>query len=88
VIEVEVTSGGQLKVRGFEDGRSFTLTDVQLRGARLTADTVYADGRKNKFEGTFSNRIRNGESVFGILVEGLNINTSGLTLTRVFYKRN
>ena len=88
VIEIEVTANGQLKLQSLEDGQSVSLTNVQIKGARLTADKVYADGRKEKFEGTFSNRIMNGVSVFGLVVEGLRIDMAGLSLTRVFYRRS
>lgn len=88
VIEIEVMADGQLKVHGLEDGRKITLTNVRLTGARLTADKVYADGRREKFTGTFSNRIMNGVSVFGILVEGLSIDVGGATLNRIFYRRS
>ena len=88
VIEVRVMADGQLKVQSLEDGSSVRLLNVDLKGAHLTADKVYADGSKGKFEATFCNRIRNGESVFGIQVtEGLRLETHGLTLTRIFYKR-
>ena len=88
VIEVRVMADGQLNVQSLEDGSSVRLINIDLKGAHLTADKVYANGSKGKFEATFVNRIRNGESVFGIQVtHGLELHLSGLTLTKVFYKR-
>ena len=88
VMEIKLAADGQLEVRGEEDGRSVALTNIQLRGARLTAEKVYADGQRESFEGTFSNRILNGISAFGIVVEGLRVDIGGTTLHKVFYKRN
>jgi hypothetical protein len=88
VLEIKVAADGRLEVRGEEDGRSITLANIQLKGAHLTADKVYADGQRVKFDGTFSNRILNGVSAFGILVEDMWVELGGSTLTRVFYKRN
>jgi hypothetical protein len=88
VLEIEVTADGLLKVHSLEDGRKLTLANIHLRGARLTADKVYEDGRREKFEGTFSNRILNGVSAFGIIVEDMHVNVGSATLTRVFYQRN
>lgn len=88
VIEIRVAPDGRLSVSCLEDGHSVAVTNVRLEGARLTADKTYTDGRKGKLDGTFSNRILNGESAFGILVDGLDLQLDGgTTLDRVFYQR-
>ena len=89
VIEIQVTADGRLKVTSLEDGRSVTVTNIKVTGARLTADKIYANGQRGKLNATFSNRILNGESAFGLLVDGLNVHLDGgVMLNRVFYRRN
>jgi hypothetical protein len=88
VVEIQVTPDGRLKVNSLEDGRSVTFSNIKVTGARLTADKIYSGGRSEKFEGTFKNCILNGETFFGILVEGLDIRLDGdITLDTVFYRR-
>ena len=86
-IEVAVGADGRLIVNTFENGRRATLENIRIEGARLLATKTYADGRTGTFDATFSNRILNGESTFGILVEGMQVNVAGLTLNRIFYPR-
>lgn len=89
VIEIQVTADGRLKINNLEDGQSVTLTNIKVMGARVTADKTYPDGRAGKFDATFSNRILNGESAFGVLVDGLDVHLDGgVVLNRVFYARN
>ncbi len=89
VIEIQVTTDGRLKVNNLEDGQSVPLTNLKLTGAHLTADKLYANGRTGKFDATFSNRILNGESAFGLLVDGLDVHLDGdVVLNRLFYRRN
>ena len=88
VIEIQVTTDGRLKLASLEDGRSVNLTNVKVEGARLTADKIYANGSRGKLDATFRNRILNGKSAFGILVDGLDIHLDGgVTLSSVFYRR-
>jgi hypothetical protein len=88
VVEIRVTPDGRLLVNSLEDGQSVTLSNVKVTGARLTADKIYSGGRSGKFQGTFKNCILNGETFFGIHVEGLNIRLNGdITLDSVFYRR-
>jgi hypothetical protein len=86
-IEIRLDADGKLSANTFENGRRARLENIRLDGARLVATKTYADGRTGKFDGTFSNRILNGERSFGILVDGMQINISGLTLNRIFYAR-
>ena len=89
VIEIQVTADGSLRITSLEDGRSVTITNIKVTGAHLTADKIYADRQRGKLDATFSNRILNGESAFGLLVDGLNVHLDGgAVLNRVFYQRN
>lgn len=88
VLEIRLGPDGQLAVRSTEAGQTVGLSNVKVEGARLTATKTYADGVTEKFGGTFSNRILNGETAFGIVVDGLNLRLDGgTTLDRVFYRR-
>lgn len=88
VIEIQVAADGGLKLTSLEDGRSVNLTNVKVEGARLTADKIYANGSRGKLDATFRNRILNGTSAFGLLVEGFYVPLDGgVMLNRVFYVR-
>lgn len=88
VIEVRVGADGRLSVSSLEDGRRARLENISIEGARLTATKTYTDGRAGKFDGTFVNRILNGSSAFGILVNSMRVDVGGLSLSRIFYRRN
>jgi hypothetical protein len=85
---LEIASGadGQLSITSHEGKRHATLRGVRVEGARLTATRVYPDGATKAFEGTFVNRIRNGESAFGIMVENLNVEFEDMTFSSLFYR--
>jgi hypothetical protein len=85
---LDITTGvdGQLSVTSQEGGRRATLRDVRVEGAHLTGTRVYANGAAKDFKATFANRILNGETSFGILVENLNVEFEGMTFTRIFYQ--
>jgi hypothetical protein len=87
VIEIRVGKDGELHVTSLEENQKATLENLKLEGAHMTATKIYRDGHTEKFDATFSNRILNGVSAFGILVEGLNLNLEGLSLNRIFYRR-
>lgn len=86
-IEVGVGDDGQLAITSQEDGRTATLTDIKITGASLTATKVYANGKRTEFDATFADRVLNGAHAFGLLVENMQIELPGMTLTRVFYRR-
>jgi len=89
VIEIQVTTDGRLNVTNIENGRGVPLTNIKLTGAHLTADKTYVGGRTAKFDATFSNRILNGVSAFGLLVDNLDVHLEGdVVLNRVFYPRD
>jgi hypothetical protein len=84
-LEVAATADGKLSVTSHEGKRRATLRDINLAGARLTATRVYADGTTKEFEATFTNRIKNGQSSFGIMVENVEVQFEDMTFTSLFY---
>lgn len=86
-LEVQVDTDGRWLIKSFEGNRQATLKDVRVDNARLTATKVYADGSTEKFSALFANRILNGESAFGMLVEGPIRVDESLTIERIFYQR-
>lgn len=85
-LDIAAGAGGKLYVMSYEGNRRAALRDIRLTGARLTATRVYDDGTTKEFEATFSNRILNGESSFGIMVENLNVEFEDMTFNRIFYR--
>ena len=85
-LEITRDVDGQLSIVSREGGRRATLQNISLTGARLTATRVYSDGTTKEFEATFVNRILNGDSRFGLLVENLEVKFEGLTFNRIFYR--
>ncbi|MCA1567504.1 MAG: hypothetical protein LC803_18005 [Acidobacteria bacterium] len=85
-LEVAATADGTLSVTSQEGKRRATLRDIRLAGARLTATRVYSDGTTKEFEATFANRIMNGESSFGIIVENVEVEFEDMTFTSIFYR--
>lgn len=92
VINVQVSNDGRIQANGSENSRSFTLENVKLEGALLTASKVYQDGAREKFEGVFLNRTdRNsptdpGDTMFGLGVILTNpFERNGLTYDKLFY---
>jgi hypothetical protein len=84
-LEIAVTADGTLSVTSQERTRRATLRDIRLAGAQLTATRVYPDGTTGEFAATFVNRVLNGESSFGIMVENANVEFDDVTFNRVFY---
>jgi hypothetical protein len=85
-LEITATPDGTLSVASQEGARRATLRDIRLAGARLTATRIYPDGTTGEFEATFVNRILNGESSFGIMVENVNVEFQDMTFTHIFYR--
>ncbi|HYG08922.1 MAG TPA: hypothetical protein VD835_03000 [Pyrinomonadaceae bacterium] len=85
-LEIAAGADGKLSITSQEGGNRATLRDIRLAGARLTATRVYADGATKEFEATFANRILNGQSSFGIIVENVKVPFEGMTFTSIFYR--
>lgn len=87
-IEVRVDGGGQISATSFEGPRRAELQNIRLDEGRMTATRVYPDGTTEAFTATFANRILNGTSSFGLLVEGPLSVTGSVMLNRLFYRRD
>lgn len=85
-IEIALNSEGGLSITSYEGERQAVLKDIQVAGAIITATKVYTDGATENFAGVFANRILNGQSAFGIIVDNMQVKVAGLTLTALFYK--
>ncbi|HEY0406375.1 MAG TPA: hypothetical protein VGC89_11655 [Pyrinomonadaceae bacterium] len=86
-IEARIDREGRLLLTSQEGERRAELQDMRVDNASLTATKVYADGRTEKFKAVFVNRILNGDSAFGLLVEGPIRVDESITLDRAFYRR-
>ncbi len=85
-MDVQVEPDGAMNVTIYEAGRRATLKDIRLEGAIISASKVFENGETGSFSGVFANRILNGRSAFGIIVDNLHIELDGITLSGLFYK--
>jgi hypothetical protein len=78
---------------GTDPRGAFTLRDVRLDGALLTATKVYTNGRTGKLEGVFMDLVTttNGETSrmfgLGVPLEVPYVIDGGIELERVFYEK-
>ena len=77
-----VFAGGKLNGFMTIDGITLPLTDIRVDGSRLEATR---DGERVR--GTFVNRILNGDSAFGLLIDAPPFPLGGGTVTPAFYRR-
>ena len=70
---VELTAGGGT-LRNF--ARTATLTNLRFDGSELTATAVYPGGAKQPLRATFVNRVKNGETAFGLMVHDADVRLS------------
>ncbi len=85
-IEIELAPDGGLSITSYEGEREAVLKDIRVAGAIITAIKIYTDGSAENFSGVFANRIMNGQSAFGIIVDNMQVKVAGLTLTGLFYR--
>jgi hypothetical protein len=95
-IDIHVGSDGRVQASGHEkvpQARTFTLENVRIEGALLTASRVYQDGTTEAFEGVFLKRTdRTGPTDAGVTTFGLGVvirtpfETNGLTYEKLFYR--
>jgi hypothetical protein len=98
-LQMRVDSRGNVDATGYEPvgmdaavRRRFALRNAKVEGALLTATKVYANGASERFEGVFINLTSfdsptdKGFSTFGLGVVGMAVQTSGVTLDRLFYE--
>lgn len=86
-IVVSVDAAGRMSATSYEGNRQATLTNIRVDDARLTATKTYPDGSTAQFSAVFVNRIFNGETAFGMQVQGPVRIDETLLLERIFYKR-
>jgi hypothetical protein len=84
-LDVRADDAGRMTVTLYEEGRAVALRDLRLDGARLTATKVYDDGRTAPFAGAFANRILNGRTAFGVMVDGPVKIAEDVIVERIFY---
>jgi len=82
----------QVIAASFSVMRSFTLRDGRVDGALVTANKLYSNGDREKFEGVFINKTTrtsptdSGRTEFGLGVIGKGVHLSGLTIDKFFYQ--
>ena len=96
LINIQVGSDGRVQANGHEkapQSRTFTLENVRIEGALLTASRVYQDGTTEAFEGVFLKRTdRNSPTDAGVTTFGLGVvlrtpvEQNGLTHEKLFYR--
>jgi len=83
VLDLTATGG---TFRDFD--RTATLTGVVLDGSVLHATAAYADGTTRPLEVQFVNRLKNGETTFGLMLRNVDIPLDGdVTLQDLFCAR-
>lgn len=98
-LQLRVDANGRVEGTGYEPmggdvsvRRSFILRDAKVDGALLTATKVYANGGHEPFEAVFVNRsVFNspsdpGVTEYGLGAVGKDVQTSGVTFNRFFYR--
>jgi len=83
VIELHGSSG---TLRNFD--RTGTLTHIFYEGSVLKATVVYPGERREVLEATFVNRIKNGETAFGLVLQNMDVHIDNdVTLQNLFCRR-
>ena len=86
-VDVRVDPDNRLQVMLYEDGARVLLQNVDLTGPHIVATKMLSGGAQAPFEATFGERRVNGESAFGLLVEGSVRIDDDVVLHRLFYRR-
>jgi len=68
---------GKLSGTYVEQGRVAVLTPIQLNGSDFTTTASFDDGSWRTLEGSFANRILNGDRAFGIQVHDVPVEGMG-----------
>jgi hypothetical protein len=97
-IRLRVDHSGKVEGTGYEPivdpavRRMFTLRDGRIEGALITATKVYANGKSDRLEGVFIDRMTfesptdKGVTKFGLGVIGKPVEVSGMTLDKLFFE--
>jgi len=75
---------GKLGGTYVELGRIAVLGPIEIKGADFTATASFADGSWRTIEGSFANRILNGDRAFGVRVH--NVPVEGLGTIDTFFE--
>jgi hypothetical protein len=86
-VDIKVGPDNRLEASLYEDGVRVSLQDVKLTGSCLEATKVLAGGDRVPLVATFGESRVNGESTFGLLVEGDVRIDDDVVLNRLFYRR-
>jgi hypothetical protein len=82
---LEAATEGALRGNYVEMGRVAVLNAIVLKGSEFTARASFADGTYRTIKGTFTNRVRNGKSAFGLRVHSVPVD--GLGSVDTFFER-
>lgn len=63
---LEIGANGALRGNYVEMGRIAVLNGIELRGSEFTARASFDDGSSRTLTGSFSNRVLNGATAFGV----------------------
>src|SRR5688500_10447815 len=82
---LELSDDGALRGNYVEMGRVAVLNAIVLNGAEFTARANFDDGSSRTITGTFSNRVLNGKTAFGLRMHAVPIEAFGVVET--FFER-
>ena len=84
-LELETDERGDLRGTFVENGRVARVGALELDGAEFTATATFEDGTTRGLEGSFANRILNGEVAFGVRLKQVRVQDFGVVNT--FFER-
>ncbi len=76
-IVLEMNRNGALHGTYVESGRMAVLTPIVIDGANFSATASFGDGSWRMVSGTFSNRILDGKTAFGVHMRDVPVEGSG-----------
>ncbi len=82
---LEAASDSALRGNYVEMGRAAVLNAIELNGAEFTARASFADGSYRTIKGTFSNRVLNGKTAFGLRMRAVPV--EGMGSVDTFFER-
>ena len=82
---LEASADGALRGNYVEMGRAAVLNAIVLEGTDFTARASFADGTYRTIRGTFSNRVLNGKTAFGVRMHSIPVD--GLGSVDTFFER-
>jgi hypothetical protein len=79
------TDNSMLRGNYVEMGRAAVLNAIELNGSEFTARASFADGSYRTIKGTFSNRVLNGKTAFGLRMRSVPV--EGMGTVDTFFER-